>query len=126
MQVRKPKFNAVGTVDCEVEHPAFGWIPFTASPDDVEEHGRTIYAEIMNGEHGEIAAYEPPPAPVYTREEIEVLRARAYADPVHGSDRMFAEASRMQLMGEEGWEAVRDKAIARYNEIREQYPLPAV
>lgn len=125
MQVRNPKYNAVGSVDCEIEHEVFGWIPFTASPDDVEESGRLIYAAIMAGEHGEIAAYEPPPPKVYTREEIEVLRAKAYADPITGSDRMFSEASRMQLMGEEGWESVRDAAIVRYNEIQAQYPWPA-
>ena len=29
-----------------VNHPDFGWIPFTADPDDVEPHGRAIWAAI--------------------------------------------------------------------------------
>jgi hypothetical protein len=33
-----------GYIDCEINHPKFGWIPFTARPDDVELHGREIYA----------------------------------------------------------------------------------
>jgi hypothetical protein len=31
-----------GTIDCDFNHPKYGWIPFTADPDDVEEHGRII------------------------------------------------------------------------------------
>lgn len=32
--------------DCEIEHPVFGWIPFTADKNDVEPHGRVIWAAI--------------------------------------------------------------------------------
>jgi len=46
MRVRYPKFNAFGTVDCEIEHPSFGWLPFTASPNDVEDHGRVIFQAV--------------------------------------------------------------------------------
>lgn len=35
-----------GRFDCEIEHPSFGWIPFTADPNDVEPHGREICAAI--------------------------------------------------------------------------------
>lgn len=56
--IRNPAFNAYGTIDCEVEHPAYGWVPFTASPDDVEAHGRSIYeAALAMGP----AEYVPPP-----------------------------------------------------------------
>lgn len=37
-----------GRFDCEINHPDFGWIPFTASPDDVEPHGREIWAAIRD------------------------------------------------------------------------------
>jgi hypothetical protein len=43
MNIRNPRFNQYGTIDCDVEHPVFGWMPFTASPNDPEEHGRAIY-----------------------------------------------------------------------------------
>jgi len=46
MQIREAKFNASGTIDCEIEHPQFGWIPFTANADDVEEHGRLIFEAV--------------------------------------------------------------------------------
>lgn len=32
--------------DCEINHPQFGWIPFTADRNDVEPHGREVWAAI--------------------------------------------------------------------------------
>jgi hypothetical protein len=38
--------------------------PFTASQNDVEAHGRAIFADLVAGAYGEIAEYVPPPEPV--------------------------------------------------------------
>jgi hypothetical protein len=38
-------------------------IPFTASKNDPETHGREIYDLAKAGEYGAIAAYVPPPDP---------------------------------------------------------------
>ena len=38
-------------------------LPFTASPNDVEAHGREIYARLIAGDYGPIAPYVPPPNP---------------------------------------------------------------
>lgn len=51
---RNPKRNAAGTIDLEIEHPVHGWLPFTASPHDVEQHGRDLYARAVAGEFGEV------------------------------------------------------------------------
>lgn len=59
MKIKTPRFNSLGSIDCEIEHPQFGWIPFTASPDDNTELGRSLYAALMTGEHGEIPAFQP-------------------------------------------------------------------
>lgn len=67
-------------------------------------------------------ATSPPPS----RERIEAIRLRAYADPLTGSDRLFSESMRMQIMGEEGHEDVRARAIARFEEIQAQYPWKAI
>lgn len=68
----------------------------------------------------------PPPAPL-TREQIEALRLRAYANPLTGSDRHFAEAARLQAMGaaQEEIDAAKAAGAARYAEIQAQYPWPA-
>lgn len=42
--IRFPKFLASGDIDCEVMHPEYDWIPFTASASDPTEHGRAIHA----------------------------------------------------------------------------------
>lgn len=34
MEWRNAKYDAAGTITCEINHPLFGWIPFTANPDD--------------------------------------------------------------------------------------------
>ena len=47
MNYRNACFNDIGTIDCEVEHPVRGWMPFTASPDDVEPFGREMYALLL-------------------------------------------------------------------------------
>lgn len=60
MNFRNPVYNHVGTVDVEIEHPDFGWIPFTASPDDPEPIGREIYAASIAA--GNIEPYTAPSA----------------------------------------------------------------
>lgn len=48
MDYRNATRNQNGTVDVEINHPVFGWIPFTASPDDPEPFGRAVYREIKD------------------------------------------------------------------------------
>ena len=55
MDYRNAVFIADGRIDCEIDHPQFGWIPFTASPDDPEEFGRELFAELES----KAAAYVP-------------------------------------------------------------------
>lgn len=121
MEVRNPKVSGNGGYNCEINHEIYGWIPFTAHPQDIVEFGRQVYQEIHDGLHGEIGAFV---ANVLTKEEVESLRKAAYANEFTGSDRLFAEAQRMQLMGESDWESVRDAAIARFEEIKAEYPWP--
>lgn len=57
MNLRNAKYVHNSWIDCEIEHPQFGWIPHTASPDDPDT--QQIYARIINGEAGPIAAADP-------------------------------------------------------------------
>lgn len=61
MEIRNPKYTATGAIDCEVDFHGLGWLPFTATPDDPEAHGREIFAlaEAMGP-----AAYDPPQASI--------------------------------------------------------------
>ena len=56
---------------------------------------------------------------------VETQRLAAYANPQTGSDRHFAEAVRLDAMGDTaGAEAARTAGLARYDEIRSQYLWP--
>ena len=44
---RNPKWTAKDTIEVEVEHDEFGWIPFNATPDDEFAHGRELF-EILS------------------------------------------------------------------------------
>lgn len=69
MNYRNPVYNRFGTIDVEIEHELLGWIPFTASPDDPQEWGRTIYEHASKGEVAEYVAPEPIIIPEPTLEE---------------------------------------------------------
>ena len=52
--------NPIRVINCECQWSHLGdntqeWLEFTASPDDVEQHGRDLYNAFVNGEHGAIA-----------------------------------------------------------------------
>ena len=74
----------------------------------------------------EVQAHLNPPSPAPTRDQIEAERLLAYADPVTGSDRHFAEAIRLQAMGadQSEIEAAKAAGAARYAEIQAEYPWP--
>lgn len=65
--VSNPRWaNAENTlIDCDITIALFGdeVLPFTAGPDDVEAHGRAIFADLVAGVYGPIAEYVAPPAP---------------------------------------------------------------
>lgn len=49
-------------IDCLITTSQFGpeILPFTASQNDVEEHGKQLFKDISEGKYGEIAAYVAP------------------------------------------------------------------
>jgi hypothetical protein len=61
-------------INCEVTFETIGTVPFTATPNDVEEHGRDIYARAVFGEFGVIAEWTPP-----TTEQL-AANARGHRD----------------------------------------------
>jgi hypothetical protein len=113
MQIRNPVFTANGAIICEVEHPQYGWIPFTADLLDPEKHGREIYE----------AALAMSPAPyvpvVPTPEEITVnvklQRANAYRIE---SDPLFFKWQAGEEL-ESVWTSKRA-------EIRARFPYPEI
>jgi hypothetical protein len=63
MEWRNPTRNAGGTIDVEIKHPSFGWIPFTA---DARDLGALFDVEAMIAEieaAGPVPEQKPVPAP---------------------------------------------------------------
>lgn len=56
MEYRNPVYTEAGTINVEIDHPDFGWIPFTADPNDPEPHGRQMFEDLKD----EAAPYVPP------------------------------------------------------------------
>ena len=59
--VKNPQWaNAEHTlIDVTLETDTYGEIPFSASPDDVEAHGREIFADAVAGKFGPIGEHVP-------------------------------------------------------------------
>ena len=106
-------------------------------PDDAVEITEAEHAALLEGQsqgklivadaNGRPILQDPAPPEPPTREQIEALRLRAYADPLTGSDRYFAEAARLQAMGaaQEEIDAANAAGAKRYAEIQGEYPWPA-
>ena len=95
LQVKNPVWaNAEHTaIDCEVNfnHLPDEFVPFTANPSDVMEYSKTIFAECVAGQYGEIAEYVAPVVPEYvappapTKEQL-MAELQALADKIEAME----------------------------------------
>ncbi len=44
MTIRNPVRISAELIDCEIEHPVHGWMPFTATTTDSADYGPVIHA----------------------------------------------------------------------------------
>lgn len=71
MEYRNAKFVAETAIEMELNHPVFGWIPFTAVPHDVELYGRELFDAARNTADPYVAPTpEPVPFPALTRRQL--------------------------------------------------------
>jgi hypothetical protein len=97
MNYRNPKFLQNGWIDCEIEHPEYGWVPFTCDPSDKGALFDTaaLFAEMQP----HAVAYAPP-----SQDELDAIaaadvrRQRAYklmeeVDPIAGNALRWAALS---------------------------------
>lgn len=86
MEFRNAIFNAAGNIDCEINHPQLGWIPFTADPADVDPIGLEVFAAAL--EMGPSPYVPPPPLPA-TGADVDAERDRRLALPFAFNGDMF-------------------------------------
>ena len=68
MNYRNAKHISNGRIDCEIEHPIHGWIPYTLDPADTDT--TVDNDELLLAIGADAAAYVPP-----TQEELDVALA---------------------------------------------------
>jgi len=73
MNYRNAKYiNDNGWIDCEIEHPEYGWIPYTLDPADTDMTVDNNVLLAVMAERDDVAAYVPP-----TQEELDAQAAAA-------------------------------------------------
>ncbi|OKP66778.1 hypothetical protein BTE77_31380 [Ensifer adhaerens] len=73
-------------IDMEVNHPEFGWMPFTATAHSPDDYNRELFAA---AKAGTVSPYVPPAPP--TAEELAAARLAAIKDECRR--RIYAVAS---------------------------------
>lgn len=70
MNYRNARYIDATRIDCEIEHPVHGWIPYTLDPADTDMtiDNSTLLAAMT--ENDDVAAYVPP-----TQEELDAEAA---------------------------------------------------
>lgn len=71
MNYRNARYIDATRIDCEIQHPEYGWIPYTLDPADADttiKNDELLSAMTVNGD---VAAYVPP-----TQEELDALTAQ--------------------------------------------------
>jgi hypothetical protein len=68
MNYRNAKHISEGRIDCEIEHPVHGWIPYTLDPADTDT--TVDNDELLLAIGADAVAYVPP-----TQEELDVALA---------------------------------------------------
>lgn len=127
MEFRNARYLKDGRIDCEVNHPQLGWIPFTASIDDPDAKGRRVFVSIV--EAGAAEAYTPPPAPSHD-ELMSVWREKASCSMLSLQDHLIdiglfegAEAASQNIdpKWRIRWEARGGVDVSRSNPLLDQF-----
>ena len=73
MNYRNARYiNVNGWIDCEIEHPNHGWIPYTLDPSDTDMTINNDDLLVAMASNGDVAAYVPP-----TQAELDAKAAAA-------------------------------------------------
>ena len=70
MEYRNPKALANGWIECEINHPDFGWIPFACDPEDKGANFDVAALHAEMSADPNLPPYVPP-----TPEELEAVAA---------------------------------------------------
>lgn len=111
MNYRNAKYiNTSGWIDCELEHPQWGWIPYTLNPDDTDDTISNAELLVEMAKRNDVAPYVPPSqAQLYDEAAADIRYTRDVklaneVDPVVTNPLRWADLSTAQ---QDAWAAYR-------------------
>ncbi|ECX5959760.1 DUF4376 domain-containing protein [Salmonella enterica subsp. enterica serovar Newport] len=74
-------YTESGLINCLVHFESFDdFIPFTASPDDPEAHGRQLYADLKAGKYGPVTPFTVTPEMIQSAKDQKHAEINAWRD----------------------------------------------
>lgn len=102
LEYRNAHFIHNGWIDCEINHPTYGWIPFTCNPDDKGAQFDTkVFFDGMVA-NGDVAPYIPPSEEELRQRATTAVRAErdnilaSVVDPIATNPLRWGELSDAQ------------------------------
>ncbi|HAG2771094.1 TPA: DUF4376 domain-containing protein [Salmonella enterica] len=83
-------YTESGLINCLVHFEGFAdFIPFTSSPDDTEEHGRQLYADLKAGKYGPVAPFTVTPEMLTAAKQAKHDEINAWRDAQESGSIIF-------------------------------------
>lgn len=76
MNYRKAKYIDDTRIDCEIEHPTYGWIPYTLDPADTDTTVDNTSLLASMSDNGDVAPYVPPTQAELDEAAAQEIRAK--------------------------------------------------
>ncbi|EMD4188127.1 DUF4376 domain-containing protein [Salmonella enterica] len=90
ISVRNGVYTENGNINSEVHFEGFDdFIPFTASSDDSEEHGRQLYADLKAGKYGPVAPFTVTPEMLTAAKQAKHAEINAWRDAQENGNILF-------------------------------------
>ncbi|EJM3831585.1 DUF4376 domain-containing protein [Salmonella enterica] len=88
--VKEARYMGEDVIDCLVHFDdQSDFLPFTATPDDPEEHGRQFFADLKAGKYGPVQPFTITPAMVQTAKDQKHADISAWRDTQENGNILF-------------------------------------
>ena len=77
MKVRNPTYTVDGRIDCEIDHPNHGWIPYTAGSGTSDVFEKAVYEAALKAKPAAYVA-SPPPTAESLRPAMQITRRQVF------------------------------------------------
>lgn len=87
---KEATYNEDGTINCLVHAESFDdFMPFTASPDDTEAHGRQLYADLKAGKYGDVKPFTITPDMIQAARDTKHAEISTWRDTQENGNILF-------------------------------------